>query len=225
MRSHRGILLAAVVIGLAFFWLRGGFVGIGASEGPRPPASEIVGDTSQRPDGNFVATFASGCFWSTESDFDKLPGVLATTAGYTGGRMTNPSYKQVSSGGTGHVESVEIVYDPHKTSYETLLDYYWHNVDPFNDKGQFCDYGGQYRPVIWVHGDAQRQLAEASRDRVEKALGDSVVVAIQDAATFYPAEEFHQDYHSKNSTQYLFYRYGCGRDRRIAQIWGGPKSD
>jgi peptide-methionine (S)-S-oxide reductase len=166
-----------------------------------------------------LATFASGCFWCTESDFDKLPGVVSTTSGYTGGRTFRPTYGQVSAGGTGHVESVEVIFNPRVVTYRQLLDVYWHNVDPFNGHGQFCDYGEQYRPVIWVHDEEQRTAAEASRAQVQELLGKTVVVEIEKAGAFYPAEDYHQDFHTKNDYKYRFYRWNCGRDARLADIW------
>jgi peptide-methionine (S)-S-oxide reductase len=225
MRSHRVILLVAVVLGIGYFWLRGGLVGLGADQGTQAPAARASqSEPAPRPDGYMVATFSSGCFWCTESDFDKVSGVISTTSGYTGGTVVNPTYRQVSSGGTGHAESVEVVFNPKVVTFEKLLDVYWHNVDPFSARGQFCDFGSQYRPVIWVHGAAQRKAAEASKEQVQKMFKERVVVAIEDAGPFYPAEEYHQDYHNKSSAQYRFYRYGCGRDRRLAQIWGEPKT-
>jgi peptide-methionine (S)-S-oxide reductase len=211
MRSHRVILIVGVILGLGYFWLRGGFIGLGAEQAAQAPA---------RPDGYLVATFSSGCFWCTEADFDKVPGVVSTTSGYTGGTVANPTYRQVSSGGTGHAEAVEVVFDPKLVTYERLLDVYWRNVDPFTANAQFCDHGSQYRPVIWVHDDAQRKAAEASKERVQKLFKNPVVVAVQQAGTFYRAEGYHQDYHNKSSAQYRFYRYGCGRDQRLTQIWG-----
>ncbi|MEQ1575091.1 MAG: peptide-methionine (S)-S-oxide reductase MsrA [Vicinamibacterales bacterium] len=166
-----------------------------------------------------LATFASGCFWCTESDFDKVPGVVSTTSGYTGGRVKDPSYEQVSAGGTGHVEAVEVRFDPSKVTYEQLLDTYWHNVDPFVSRGQFCDFGEQYRPVIFVHGAAQRTAADASKKRMQARFPQPVVVVIEEAAVFYAAEEYHQDFHAKSAVRYNYYRWGCGRDARLAEIW------
>jgi peptide-methionine (S)-S-oxide reductase len=165
------------------------------------------------------ATFAAGCFWCTEADFDKVAGVVSTTSGYTGGRVANPTYEQVSSGGTGHVESVEIVFDPSKVTYEQLLDVYWHNVDPFNARGQFCDFGEQYRPVIWVHTPAQRAAAEASKERLQQMFKRQIVVTIESAGAFYKAEDYHQDFHQRSAVRYKYYRWGCGRDARLADIW------
>jgi peptide-methionine (S)-S-oxide reductase len=225
--THRWILLGAVVLAVGFVWLRGGFVGLGSSEPPPPAAVERSEAADARPAaatvpaGRARAIFASGCFWCTEADFDKVPGVISTTSGYTGGKVENPDYESVSSGRTGHAEAVEVIYDPSIVTYEELLDNYWHNVDPFTAHRQFCDVGTQYRPEIFVVDDAQRAAAAASKARVQKRFPNMpVVVEISPAATFYPAEEYHQDYHNKNSAQYRFYRYGCGRDRRLAAIWG-----
>ena len=187
-----------------------------------PPAVETEAAETQAAETPAVATavFASGCFWCTESDFDKVPGVLATVSGYTGGQVDNPTYEQVSSGGTGHVEAVQVTYDPSVVSYEQLLEAYWPTVDPFNGRGQFCDRGEQYRPVIFVGGAAERGAAEASRVRVEKRIGKAVVVEIEQAARFYPAEPYHQDYYQKNPARYNFYRWSCGRDARLSEVWG-----
>lgn len=224
MRSHRIILLVAVIIGVGYFWLRGGFVALTGTAQAAQTTQAAASQPAARADGYVLATFSSGCFWCTEADFDKVPGVISTTSGYTGGTVKNPTYRQVSAGGTGHAESVEVVFDPKVVTYEKLLDVYWHNVDPFSANGQFCDFGTQYRPVIWVHGAAQRQAAEASKAQVQKMFKQPVVVAIQDAGPFYAAEDYHQDYHNKSSAQYRFYRFGCGRDRRLGQIWGEPKT-
>jgi len=167
-----------------------------------------------------TATFAGGCFWCMEPPFDALDGVLSTTSGYTGGSKKDPTYEQVSSGGTGHAEAVQIVYDPAKVSYEKLLDVFWHNVDPLTANRQFCDVGSQYRSAIFYQGEEQKRLAEASKQAVEKQLGKPVVTEIVAASTFYPAEEYHQDYYEKNPIRYKFYRYNCGRDRRLEEVWG-----
>ena len=172
------------------------------------------------------ATFAGGCFWCVESDFDKVPGVISTTSGYTGGRVANPSYEQVSSKTTGHAEAVEIVYDPARVSYEQLLQHYWHNIDPTVKDQQFCDHGNQYRTAIFYHDDVQRRAAEASRAAVEKSkpFKEPIVTPIEMASTFYPAEEYHQDYYLKNPVAYKFYRTGCGRDARLKALWGDKAS-
>jgi peptide-methionine (S)-S-oxide reductase len=176
------------------------------------------------PAGLAVATFAAGCFWCTESDFDKVAGVVSTTSGYTGGHKPNATYYEVGSGSTGHAEAVRVEFDPKKVSYQKLLDVYWRNVDPFDARGQFCDKGSQYRPEIFVHDAEQKKLAEASKAAVEAELKKPVVVKIEQAGPFYIAEDYHQDYHNKNSTRYKFYRYNCGRDARLEQVWGPPAS-
>jgi len=169
-----------------------------------------------------TATFAGGCFWCLELPFDRVPGVVSTTVGYTGGHKTNPTYEQVSSGGTGHAEAIQIVFDPDKVSYAQLLDVFWRNVDPFDAKGQFCDRGSQYRSAIFYHDEEQRKEAEQSRKKLEESLAVEQMVAteIVPATQFYPAEEYHQDYYQKNPVRYKFYRYSCGRDRRLMEIWG-----
>jgi peptide-methionine (S)-S-oxide reductase len=167
-----------------------------------------------------VATFAGGCFWCMEPPFESLPGVVSVTSGYTGGTRPDPSYEEVSGGGTGHAEAVEIVYDPAKLSYAKLLDVFWHNIDPTVADRQFCDVGSQYRSAIFVHDAAQRKAAEASRAEVERKLGVPVETQIVEAGPFYRAEDYHQDYSKKNPIRYRYYRYGCGRDARLAEIWG-----
>ena len=173
--------------------------------------------------GHAVATFAGGCFWCTEADFDKVPGVLSTISGYTGGKVPNPGYERVSAGGTGHAEAVEVSYDPSKVSYQQLLTYYWHHVDPTVQNQQFCDHGNQYRTAIFVHDDEQRKLAEASRKAVEAELKKPIYTEIVTAGPFYAAEEYHQDFYKKNPIKYKFYRWNCGRDQRLEQIWGSHK--
>jgi peptide-methionine (S)-S-oxide reductase len=167
-----------------------------------------------------VATFAGGCFWCMEGPFEKLPGVSSVTSGYTDGRKADPSYEEVSSGTTGHAEAVQVIFDPRRVSYEKLLEVYWHNVDPLSANGQFCDRGSQYRAAIFHHGEAQRQAAEASLRRVQQRFREKVVTRIAPASTFYPAEEYHQDYYKKNPLRYQSYRAGCGRDRRLKELWG-----
>ena len=167
-----------------------------------------------------VATFAGGCFWCMEPPFEALPGVLSVTSGYTGGTKADPSYEQVSAGGTGHAESVEIAYDPEKVSFEKLLEVFWHNVDPAVSDRQFCDVGSQYRSAIFVHDDAQRRAAESSLAAVQAKLGVPVKTQIVPAGPFYRAEDYHQDYARKNPVRYKYYRWGCGRDARLQEIWG-----
>jgi peptide-methionine (S)-S-oxide reductase len=180
-------------------------------------------DATTMPKNNHaVATFAGGCFWCMEPPYDKLDGVLATTSGYAGGDKVDPTYQEVSAGGTGHAEVVQITYDPSKVSYQQLLDVFWRNVDPLDAGGQFCDRGDQYRTAIFVHDEEQRCLAEASK----QALVDSgrfeqpIVTEIVAAGPFYPAEDYHQDYYEKNPLRYNFYRWNCGRDARLAELWG-----
>ncbi|HEY3488715.1 MAG TPA: peptide-methionine (S)-S-oxide reductase MsrA [Candidatus Deferrimicrobiaceae bacterium] len=167
-----------------------------------------------------TATFAGGCFWCMQPPYDTLPGVIRTTVGYTGGHTVNPTYDQVSAGGTGHAESVEIVFDPSKLSYGKLLDIFWHNIDPLVADRQFCDVGAQYRTAIFFHDEAQRKAAEASKAAVEKSKGWKVATQVVAAGPFYPAEEYHQEYHTKNPIRYKFYRYNCGRDQRLDELWG-----
>ena len=220
MNRQRGILLAALVLAFGYVWLRGGFVGVlpataaqssseSAQQAGRPPTPGVA-----------TATFAAGCFWCVEADFDKVPGVISTTSGYIGGRLEDPSYEQVSRGGTGHTEAVEIAYDPAKVTYEQLLDHFWKNVDPLSAHRQFCDVGDQYRPAIFAHDAAQRQAAEASKARVQQRFKEPVVVTISPATTFYRAEGYHQDYYKKNPVQYRYYRWSCGRDARLKDLWG-----
>jgi len=166
------------------------------------------------------ATFAGGCFWSMDRAFDKLPGVISVVSGYAGGHKANPSYEEVESGNTGHAESIDVTYDPSKTTYEKLLDAYWHTIDPTQGDGQFCDIGSQYRSAIFYHDETQHKLADASKAEVEKTLKTKVVTMIVPATQFYPAEDYHQDFYKKNPIRYNSYRIGCGRDRRLEQIWG-----
>jgi peptide-methionine (S)-S-oxide reductase len=214
MHPQRWVLVAAIALATGYVWLGGGFVGMTTVE-----AGQSTLLTPSLKPGLADATFASGCFWCTEADFDKLPGVISTTSGYTAGTVPNPTYKQVSSGQTGHTEAVQVVYDPAVVTYDKLLDHYWHNVDPFSAHRQFCDVGTQYRPVIFFHTEEQRTAAAASKARMQKMFKAPIVVAISPAMPFYRAEEYHQDYYKKNNAQYRFYRFGCGRDGRLEEIW------
>jgi peptide-methionine (S)-S-oxide reductase len=166
------------------------------------------------------ATFAGGCFWCMEGPYDKLEGVVSTTSGYTGGQKKNPTYEEVSAGGTGHAEAVQIVYDPAKVSYEKLLAVFWRNIDPLARDRQFCDAGSQYRSAIFYHDETQKRLAEASKAEAQKRFKQPIATQIVPAAAFYPAEEYHQDYYQKNPVRYKLYRTGCGRDRRLEELWG-----
>ena len=171
------------------------------------------------------ATFAGGCFWCVESDFDKVPGVLSTTSGYIGGTVVNPTYNQVSAKTTGHTEAVEIVYDPGKVSYEQLLNVYWRSIDPTVVDRQFCDVGSPYRTAIFAHGPQQLAAAQASKAALEKnkPFREPIVTPVLPATAFYAAEDYHQDYYKKNPVRYKLYRTGCGRDARLEELWGKPK--
>ena len=197
MVGHKGLLIGLAILGL----------GSGA-------ASAQTGLNK--------ATFAGGCFWCMEAPFDKLPGVSSVTVGYAGGTKTNPTYQEVSAGTTGHAEAVELTYDSTKITYEKLLDVFWHNVDPLTPNAQFCDHGTQYRTAIFYHDDEQKRLADASKDTLTKSgrFKQPIVTEIVAAATFWPAEDYHQHYYVKNPVRYKFYRYNCGRDQRLEQLWG-----
>ncbi|WP_445356681.1 peptide-methionine (S)-S-oxide reductase MsrA [Microbulbifer sp. ANSA002] len=171
-----------------------------------------------------TAIFAGGCFWCMEPPYDKVNGVLETTSGYSGGHVKNPTYDQVSAGGTGHAEVVQVKYDANKVSYSELLNIFWHNVDPFDAGGQFCDRGDQYRAEIFYGNEEEKKLAEESKKKVEAELGKKVVTQIKPAATFYPAEAYHQDYYQRNPLRYKYYRFRCGRDQRLEEVWGKGKS-
>ncbi|MCL4148532.1 UNVERIFIED_CONTAM: hypothetical protein GTU68_063833 [Idotea baltica] len=178
---------------------------------PLPPVAE----------GQKTAIFAGGCFWCVESDFDKVPGVISTTSGYTGGTIPRPSYKDVTYKDTGHYEAVAVVYDPEKVSYDALLTAFWHSVDPTDAGGQFCDRGESYRTAIFVSPE-QRAAAEASKTATDAGEWPKkpIVTPILDAAEFYPAESYHQDYYTKNPIRYSYYRNGCGRDKKVKEVWG-----
>ena len=169
------------------------------------------------------ATFAGGCFWSVELLFDKVQGVLSTVSGYTGGTKKNPTYEEVVTGRTGHAESVQVTYDPKKVSYEKLLEVFWHNIDPLTPDGQFCDMGNQYRTAIFYHDAEQKSLAEKSKAALNGRFKQPIVTQILSASQFYPAEDYHQDFHLKNPLRYQLYRAGCGRDRRLEELWGAER--
>lgn len=168
------------------------------------------------------ATFAGGCFWCVEEAFDAVPGVVATISGYTGGRLPNPTYDQVSHGGTGHAEAVDIAYDPAVVTYERLLDVFWHNVDPLDAGGQFCDRGDSYRAVVFTRDERQHRLAMESKRALDSRFNLPIATEIVSAATFYPAEEYHQNYYKRNPVRYRFYKWNCGRAQRLEELWG-PK--
>lgn len=172
-----------------------------------------------------VATFAGGCFWCMQPPFDKTPGVIKTVAGYTGGRVKNPTYEQVSSQKTGHLESIEVTYDPSLIPYEKLLEVFWHNIDPTDGKGQFCDKGSSYHSAIFYHDEKQHQAAEHSKANLEARpeFKNKIETVIQPFHVFYPAEDYHQSYYKKNPIRYKYYRYRCGRDARLKEVWGDEK--
>ena len=178
---------------------------------------------AQAPSAVATATFAGGCFWSMEHVFDELPGVISVTVGYAGGKAKKPSYEQVEMGVTGHAESAQVVYDPKKIAYDTLLDAYWRNTDPTDGAGQFCDQGTQYRPIIFVDDEPQRKLAEQSKAALEQSgRFKRIVTRIEPSSQFWPAEAYHQHYYKTHAAAYTMYRVGCGRDARLRQLWGSP---
>lgn len=202
MRFPAGILFSLAIV-------------FGAAAQSPPPAA---------PPGTATATFAGGCFWCTEADFDKVKGVISTTSGFIGGLAVNPTYMQVVTGRTGHTEAVEVVYDPKVVSYERLLDVFWKNHDPLAKDRQFCDRGNQYRPGIFYHNDEQRAAAEATKKKHQARFKQPIQTEITAATTFYKAEDYHQDYYKKNPVRYQFYRFNCGRDARLEELWGKPGS-
>jgi peptide-methionine (S)-S-oxide reductase len=204
--TQRGLAryLAAILI----------FTGICAAVLPMTPAA-----AGAQPATRATAMFAGGCFWCMEPPFDQLAGVLSTTSGYAGGRVKNPTYEQVSRGGTGHAEVVQVIYDPSKITFAQLLETFWRNVDPFDGGGQFCDRGDQYRSAVFYASEDEKRLAEASRKKVQEQFGRTVVTEILAAAPFYAAEGYHQDYYKKNPLQYKFYSWNCGRAQRLETIW------
>ena len=189
----------------------------GFAQSSRTPSTHAA---TRPPTGQAVATFAGGCFWCMESSLEAIPGVREVLSGYTGGRLAGPSYEEVSSGRTHHMESVRVIYDPQQIDYAHLLDVFWHNVDPTQNDGQFCDRGGQYRTAIFVANAEERRLAEASKARIPHELGHPVVTEIRDAGPFWIAEDYHQNYYRTNPDPYHRYRLGCGRDARLDQLWG-----
>ncbi len=225
MMKRSAIWIVLSVLGLAgcgFAQGRDGRAAQGqaATKDAAPAAGEMAKQSPGGGRGLAKAAFAGGCFWCMEAAFDEVPGVVSTTSGYTGGTKKNPTYEEVSAGTTGHAESVEVAYDPSKVGYRQLLDAFWHNVDPTDAAGQFCDRGDQYRSEIFYENDEQKRLAEASKQEIEKQLGRKVVTRIVPAGKFWPAEEYHQDFYEKNPLRYKFYRAGCGRDNRLHQLWG-----
>lgn len=200
-------LLTRILVGLSVLWL-------GVSTLTGSPAAAIA-DTELT-----TAVFAGGCFWCMEQPFDALPGVFSTISGYTGGTVENPTYREVSGGGTGHVEAMQVTYDPNQVSYETLLDTFWHNIDPFDNQGQFCDKGSQYRSAIFYATPEQQTLAETSKQVVMEKFDRPIATELIPVAAFYPAEDYHQNYYLTRPIRYQVYRFGCGRDQRLADVWG-----
>ncbi|MDH4191905.1 MAG: peptide-methionine (S)-S-oxide reductase MsrA [Betaproteobacteria bacterium] len=190
-----------------------GSIGPAAGAQPATPEGRAVAAAT--------AVFAGGCFWCMEADFEKLPGVIGAQSGYTGGRTPNPGYHQVSAGGTGHTEAVSVSYDPAQVSYRQLVEYFWRHIDPTVKDRQFCDVGTQYRSAIYWRNETERRIIEASRDALLRSGKlPQVFTEIAAASTFYPAEEYHQDYYRKNPIRYAYYRHRCGRDARVAEVWG-----
>jgi len=195
-------------------------------------AALLIGGMTAMPPGNLAAegsqhakaTFAGGCFWCMEEVYEKVEGVISVISGYTGGQLPNPTYEQVSAGGTGHTESVEVTYDPTKVTYQRLLEVFWHNVDPTTPNAQFCDHGSQYRTAIFYHDETQKRDIDTSKQAVEasKSFPQPIVTEIVPASIFYPAENYHQDFYQKNPVRYKFYKWNCGRSQRLEQLWGTP---
>ncbi len=206
------LYIVLAVVAVAIFWGQRQVAGLESKEGPM---------NRQLPSGTASAVFAGGCFWCSESDFEKIDGVLDVISGYTGGHVAHPTYQQVCAGGTGHVEAVQVLYDPSRVDYERLLDVYWRHIDPTDPGGQFVDRGQQYRSVIFYADEAQKRSAEASRDRLAAGgpFKKPIVTEILPLAEFYPAEDYHQDYHQKNPLRYQFYRRASGRDGFIEKAW------
>ncbi len=191
-----------------------------ACSSPGTGHAQSTARAPEPPDGREVAIFAGGCFWCMEAPFESIDGVESVTSGYTGGRVDGPSYEAVSAGRTGHAEAVRIVFDPTRVTYAELLEVFWHNIDPTQPDAQFCDHGTQYRSEVFVRNAEQRRLAEASRERARATLGRAIVTRITDAAPFWIAESYHQDFYRTNPVRYRTYRTGCGRDARLRQLWG-----
>lgn len=197
-------------------------VACGQSSAQAPETPETPASPSDIPANSAVAVFAGGCFWCTEADFDKVPGVLATTSGYIGGNIDNPTYEQVSAGTTGHIEAVQVHYDPSKTSYAKLLEAYWPTIDPITANAQFCDHGPQYRSAIFYANAEEKAQAEASKAALQASgrFKRDIVTELLPMTVFYPAEDYHQDYYQRNPLRYAYYRNGCGRDARLEKLWG-----
>jgi peptide-methionine (S)-S-oxide reductase len=205
MRRLLMLVLVALVAGVG--------IASWAQRSTRPGAPAAKGETTAS------AVFAGGCFWCTESDFDHIPGVISTLSGYSGGRLANPTYEQVSAGGTGHIEAVRVVYDPRRVSYATLVQRFFRTIDPTDAGGQFCDRGDQYRSAIFVANPAERRIAEAAKAQAERQIGRPIATEILPRGAFWRAEDYHQDYYTKNPLRYRFYRWNCGRDAQLRRVW------
>lgn len=205
---RRAIALFAVLLTAALAWAAPPQTGSSTTPVPSTPQKQEV------------AVFAGGCFWCMQPAFDKVPGVISTLVGYTGGHTQNPRYEDVETGDTGHAESIRVLYDPTQVSYSQLLDVFWHNVDPLAKDRQFCDSGNQYRSAIFYVSDYQKKLAELSKQKVQARFKDPVQTQIVPASPFYAAEDYHQKYYEKNPVRYHFYRWNCGRDDRLKELWG-----
>jgi peptide-methionine (S)-S-oxide reductase len=222
MNTIRRITLGAAA-GLALLAGLATMTGRSEAQSPAPGAAQPGAKPGTMTE---TAIFAGGCFWCVESDFDKIPGVLSTTSGYTGGTVANPTYEQVSAHTTGHAEAVQVVFDPTRVSYAQLVEKYWRTIDPTVRDRQFCDAGSPYRTAIFATSDAQFAAARASLAALEKSkpFKEPIVTPVERAGPFYPAEEYHQDYYKKNPVRYTYYRTSCGRDARLKQLWGSSAS-
>ena len=205
---------------MAYFFISLGFAALLVGGMTTRPQGSLAAEGSQ----NAKATFAGGCFWCMEEVYEKVEGVVSVISGYTGGHLANPTYEQVSAGGTGHAESVEVIYDPHKVTYQHLLEVFWRNIDPTTPNAQFCDQGSQYRSAIFYHDETQKRFIDESKQAVEssKTFPQPIVTEIIPASIFYVAEDYHQDFYQKNPVRYKFYKWNCGRSQRLEQLWGKP---
>lgn len=209
-----------LIMRMAYFFISLGFAALLVGGMTTRPQGSLAAEGSQ----NAKATFAGGCFWCMEEVYEKVEGVVSVISGYTGGHLANPTYEQVSAGGTGHAESVEVIYDPHKVTYQHLLEVFWRNIDPTTPNAQFCDHGSQYRSAIFYHDETQKRFIDESKQAVEssKTFPQPIVTEIIPASIFYAAEDYHQDFYQKNPVRYKFYKWNCGRSQRLEQLWGKP---
>jgi peptide-methionine (S)-S-oxide reductase len=209
-----------LIMRMAYFFISLGFAALLVGGMTTRPQGSLAAEGSQ----NAKATFAGGCFWCMEEVYEKVEGVVSVISGYTGGHLANPTYEQVSAGGTGHAESVEVIYDSHKVTYQHLLEVFWRNIDPTTPNAQFCDQGSQYRSAIFYHDETQKRFIDESKQAVEssKTFPQPIVTEIIPASIFYAAEDYHQDFYQKNPVRYKFYKWNCGRSQRLEQLWGKP---